>query len=43
MELTTKGRVYEGNLNEASWLTQNLWLSRRMFVNNVRNIGERLG
>lgn len=38
-ELTTKGRIYEGNVNEAFWLTQNLWLSRRMFVNNVRNIG----
>jgi len=32
-------REYLGNVNLASPLTQNLVLSQRMFVNNVRNIG----
>ncbi|KAG1652464.1 hypothetical protein FOA52_009206 [Chlamydomonas sp. UWO 241] len=33
------GDEYKGNINQASLLTQNLVLAKRMFVNNTRNIG----
>lgn len=37
--LSQQGDEYTGNSNDASYITQNVTLTRRMFVNNLRNIG----
>ncbi len=38
-ELSVPGIKYEGNKNEAGALFQAITLTKRMFVNNTRNIG----